>query len=306
MTLLCVSLAPSLDRYAWLPALRVGGINRPREVLSRAGGKGLNVARAATGLGVPARAVALVGGPTGDALRAHAAGLDVSWVDSGVETRQCQCLLDEGSGVLTQVYEPVRPVPAERWPAIRAAVAREIDGLGAGAVVALSGRVPPGLPATALAELVDHAAARGLPVLVDADGPALVAALAARPDLVKVNEHEAADATGTTAGDWAAAAALQALGARAVVVTAGSDGARYLGPDGQRVAVTHPPLPGALPVGSGDAFLAGLAAARLAGSGVLAGLRLAAAAARANARHLTAGDITRADVDAELADVHAG
>ncbi|WP_460849572.1 1-phosphofructokinase family hexose kinase, partial [Phytohabitans suffuscus] len=274
MTLLCVSLAPSLDRYAWLPSLRLGGINRPRDVLVRAGGKGLNAARAATNLGVPTRAVALVGGATGDVLRAHAAGLDVSWVDSGVETRQCQCLLDEGTGTLTQVYEPVRAVPAALWPGVRAAVAEQIERLGTGGTVALSGRVPPGLPVTALADLVDLATARGVPVLVDTDGPALAAALGRRPDVVKVNEHEAAGVTGAPVEGWAGAEALRALGARAAVVTAGADGARYAGPDGRRIAVTHPPLDGALPVGSGDAFLAGLAAARLGlhGADVLAAL----------------------------------
>ncbi|MDQ7906334.1 PfkB family carbohydrate kinase [Phytohabitans sp. ZYX-F-186] len=296
-----MSLAPSLDRYAWLPALRLGGINRPRDVLVRAGGKGLNAARAATSLGVPTRAVALVGGATGEVMRAHTDGLDVSWVDSGVETRECQCLLDEGTGTLTQVYEPVRAVPAALWPGVRAAVVEHVERLGPGDAVALSGRVPPGLPVTALAEIVDVAAARGVPVLVDSDGPALAAALARRPDLVKVNEHEAAAVTGAPAQGWASAEALRALGARAAVVTAGPGGARYLGPDGRR-AVTHPPLDGALPVGSGDAFLAGLAAAHLAdgGADVLAGLRLAAAAARANARHLPAGDFTRAEVEAEL------
>lgn len=301
-TLLCVTLTPSLDRYSRLPSLRVGGINRPAEVEIRAGGKGFNVARAARGLGVPTRVVAVVGGPTGAAVKAHAAGFTVSWVDSGgADTRQCLCLLDESTGALTEVYEPPRAVPATRWPDIHAAVAAALDGAG---LVALSGRVPPGLPETALADLVRLATVRGVPVVVDADGPALVAALPHGPDLVKVNDDEAARAAGV-AGGWAAAAALRARGARSVVVTAGPEGARYVAHDGRRLSITHPPVPDALPVGSGDAFLAAFAAARLghgpSPAGDLPGaLRFAAAAARANARHFTAGDLTTESVRAEL------
>jgi fructose-1-phosphate kinase PfkB-like protein len=53
----CVSLAPSLDRYLRLPAFTVGAINRPASVVERAGGKALNVARTAKALAVPVRSL---------------------------------------------------------------------------------------------------------------------------------------------------------------------------------------------------------------------------------------------------------
>jgi 1-phosphofructokinase family hexose kinase len=290
--LLVLSLAPSLDRYAWLPAMRLGAINRPREVLVRAGGKGLNAARAAHGLGLPVRALSLAGGETGRTLRALAPPLDVRFVDSSAETRQCLCLLDD-DGVLTEVYEPVRPVPPEVWPAVLAAAAEEIPG---SELVALCGRVPAGLPVDALAQIVDLAVAHGVPVIVDSDGPALAAAVLHGPSLVKVNEAEAAAIV--PGGD---PAGLRRLGAKAVVVTTGATGAHYLGPDGTRLTVEHDPIPDAVPVGSGDAFLAGFAAAWLRDPGrPAAALRIAAAAGRANARHLPAGDLTWAAVETEL------
>lgn len=306
--LLIVGLATSLDRYAWLPPMRLGEINRPREVLVRAGGKGLNAARAALGLGVCVRSVSLAGGETGQTLRALAPPLDVRFVDSGAETRQCLCLLGD-DGVLTEVYEPVLPVSPTIWPSVLSAVADEIDECD---LVALSGRVQPGLPVDALAEIVDLAVARGVPVFVDSDGPALIAAIRRGPTLVKVNAAEAAAAA---PGDLSE---LQKLGAKSVVVTTGATGARYLGADGSRLMVSHHAIPDALPVGSGDAFLAGLAAAWLRGSsgppfggsssGPATGglpepaeaLRIAAAAARANARRLPAGDISWDQVKAEL------
>nr|BFE57293.1 1-phosphofructokinase family hexose kinase [Dactylosporangium thailandense] len=299
--LLVVGLATSLDRYAWLPQTRLGAINRPREILVQAGGKGLNAARAAAGLGVRVRSVSLVGGETGRTVRALAGELDVRFVDSGAETRQCLCLLDD-AGVLTEVYEPVPPVPPTVWPVLRDVLAGEITALEPGDLVAVSGRVPPGLPVDALAQIVDLAAAREVAVVVDSDGPALIEAVRRGPALVKVNAHEAAAATHGAADPLAA---LRSMGAHAVVVTDGSSGARYLGDDGTRLAVTHEPIAGALPVGSGDAFLAGFAAHRLRGTAVdvAESLRVAAAAARANARHLPAGDISWEAVNAELPQV---
>jgi fructose-1-phosphate kinase PfkB-like protein len=288
--LLVVGLATSLDRYAWLPAMRLGAVNRPRDVVVRAGGKGLNAARAAAGLGVDVRSVSLVGGETGRTVRALAPPLDVRFVDSGVETRQCLCLLDD-AGVLTEVYEPVRAVPSSVWPTVLEAVAAEIRDAD---LVAISGRVPPGLPVDALAQIVDLAA--GTPVIVDSDGPALVEAVRHGPALVKVNDEEARAATGDAPDPLAA---LRRMGARSVVITTGASGARYLGDF--RLEVRHEPIPDALPVGSGDAFLAGLAAAYT--SDIAEALRFAAAAARANARRLPAGDITRDSVKAEIPSV---
>ncbi|MBU2668022.1 hypothetical protein KOI35_31375 [Actinoplanes bogorensis] len=289
--LLVVGLATSLDRYAWLPTFTAGTINRPTEVLARAGGKGLNAARAAAGLGVEVRSIALIGGETGRTVKALGHPSDVRFLDSGAETRQCLCLLD-AAGVLTEIYEPVRPVPPEVWPSVRSAVA---DELAAADLLALSGRVPPGLGDHVLAELVDLAHAAGVPVIVDSDGPALAAAVRRGPTVVKVNEAEAAAVTG------GGPAGLRALGARSVVVTGGATGARYLGQDGRELVVTHDAIDGAIPVGSGDAFLAGFAAQWLldpADHGTA--LRVAAAAARANARHLPAGDITGETVRSEL------
>ncbi|AGZ45028.1 PfkB family carbohydrate kinase [Actinoplanes friuliensis] len=272
--LLIVSLAPSLDRYAWLPAMRLGTINRPSSVLVRAGGKGLNAARAAINLGVNTRIVALAG----PAFQAVATDFDIRCVDSGAATRQCLCLLDD-AGVLTEVYEPVLPVQPTVWPAVLEAVAAELP---AADLLALSGRVPPGLPVSALAELVKLAHAHRVPVVVDSDGPALAAAVAARPTLIKVNEAEAAAAD---------------LSGQQTIITTGATGARF-----GRFAVTHEAIPDALPVGSGDAFLAGLAAdwLRTGAFDPVTALPFAAAAARANARHLPAGDITPAMVEAEL------
>lgn len=305
-SLVCVSLAPSLDRYLRLPVFTVGAINRPASVVERAGGKGLNVARAAKALAAPVRSLVLAGGDTGARLRrlAAAEGAAVTWVDGKAETRQCACLLDETSGELTEVYEPVRPVPASVWPRFEAAVDDLAATLTDADVVAVSGRVPGGLPVDALAAIVVRARAAGAEVLVDSDGPHLRAAVQAGPDLIKVNRAEAERATGA-ADPWVAADALRRGGARSVVVTLGEGGAVHVGTHGERLSVAHEPVPRALPVGSGDAFTAGWATARLGPEPETYRepedrLRFASAVARANARVLEAGDVSAGSVAREL------
>ncbi|MFB9840683.1 PfkB family carbohydrate kinase, partial [Actinoallomurus acaciae] len=162
-SLVCVSLAPSLDRYLRLPGLTVGAVNRPSTVVERAGGKGLNVARTAWALGVPVRSLVLAGGGTGERLRrlAGAQGLAVMWVDGGAETRQCSCLLDETTGELTEVYEPVSPVSASAWPRFADAAEDAFAALDRDDVVVVSGRVPAGMPADALAFVAGRARSAG-------------------------------------------------------------------------------------------------------------------------------------------------
>ncbi len=63
--ILAVTPNPSIDRAVIIDGFRLGEINRPRQVLALAGGKGLNVARAAHSLAVPVRACLLLAGYNG-------------------------------------------------------------------------------------------------------------------------------------------------------------------------------------------------------------------------------------------------
>ncbi|MFD7057321.1 PfkB family carbohydrate kinase [Streptomyces mirabilis] len=90
------------------------------------------------------------------------------------------------------------------------------------AAVVLSGSLPPGLPVDAYASLIAMARARGVPALLDAEGEALTAALAAAPDVVKPNAHELAGVIGGSDPE-AGAAAPSAAGARGLVASPGPE-----------------------------------------------------------------------------------
>jgi 1-phosphofructokinase len=132
------------------------------------------------------------------------------------------------------------------------------------------------------ADLVNHLHQSGARIAIDTSGPAMAAALAAGPDLVKPNREELAEATGrpiTTIGEAIAAAQeLRKAGARTVVASLGPDGAVLVDDTG----AYHGEAPVAEPrstVGAGDAALAGFIAGGGTGPAALAeGLAYGAAA----------------------------
>ena len=77
--ILCVAANPSIDRLFAVDGLVPGAIHRPTRFVQVAGGKGLNVARAAVRLGGDVQAAALLGGHAGrwiaDELGAENVGL---------------------------------------------------------------------------------------------------------------------------------------------------------------------------------------------------------------------------------------
>jgi len=249
--LACVAPNPSIDRLFSCPAVVPGTIHRPDDVVLRAGGKGLNVARAAAALGADVVAVALLAGHAGrwiaDQLAAARVEGELVW--GAGETRSS--LSVAAGGTLTEFYERGDPPGAAAWTAFRDAVARAAAGAR---WVSISGSMPAGVPASEAGELVRLARGAGACVAVDQHGPTLAAALAAQPDLVKVNAAEAAEATGE--GDPAAAA--RALGAPVAIVTLGEAGAVVAGPGRRGPRTVGLDVRGPYPVGSGDAFLAGL------------------------------------------------
>ncbi len=293
--LLFVAANPSIDRLVEVDRLTVGAIHRPDGVVAVAGGKGLNAARAALALGARVTVVAIVGGRAGDwiADRLAALGIEASLVrDAGdAETRTCLSVLDRSTGRLTEFYEPGEPIAGATWAACEDAVAQEVERGDVGAVVC-SGSLPPGAPVDGYARIVRL----GAPTVtvVDTHGAPLGLAVAEHPSIVKVNGAEAAEATGLpVTGPADAVHAARDLidgGAGRVVVTLGADGAVACeGSSAWHLRSTA--ARGTYPVGSGDAFVAGLAYAIVAGSSLVGAAAAGMAAGIANALEPGAGNL---------------
>ncbi|HEY3504334.1 MAG TPA: 1-phosphofructokinase family hexose kinase [Actinocatenispora sp.] len=257
--ILTVTLNAALDVTYRVDALRPHETHRVASVVTRAGGKGVNVASVLTQIREPAVATGLVGGPTGEQIRARlaAAGIPDAFVGVAADSRRTLVVADADGA--TGFWEPGPPVTADEW----AAFATRFRGLATVArAVVLSGSLPAGVPDDAYARLVAIARELGVPSIVDAEGPALAAALTARPDVVKPNAHELATVTGATPSTVdevrAAATELRARGAGAVVASRGADGIVAVTADGTYRAAPPEAVAGN-PTGAGDALVAALA-----------------------------------------------
>ncbi|MEO5939316.1 MAG: PfkB family carbohydrate kinase, partial [Candidatus Limnocylindrales bacterium] len=139
------------------------------------------------------------------------------------------------------------------------------------------------------ARIVRLAADAGTPVIVDSHGPALELAIAAGPTIVKVNAAEAGAATAADA--LPAARSIIERGAGAAVITLGAEGAVLADGAGAWRLSAPPTTRGAYPVGSGDAFLAGLASGMVDGLTLVEAARRGMAAGFANAQRPGAGNL---------------
>ena len=255
-----VTLNPSLDRTVELNHLARGDVQRVDTARLDPGGKGVNVARALLSNGVPACAVVPIGGAEGDQLVGllKNEGVDVAVVPVPGRTRS-NIAIAEADGTVTKLNEPGATLCSDDLEALAGKV---LTAAAPGSWVVLSGSLPPGLPVEAYATLTRRFVAEGLRVAVDTSGPALRAAVAAGPELVKPNAEELAEAVGrplrSPADFVAAARELQEDGARTVLVSLGAGGAILV--DETVVLGESPVDEPRSTVGAGDAFLAGFLA----------------------------------------------
>jgi len=281
--ILCVAANPSIDRLFAVDGLVPGAIHRPTGFVQVAGGKGLNVARAAARLGGDVRAAALLGGHAGrwiaDELAAEGVDLHAAWAEA--ETRSSLSVAGAGEG-LTEFYEHGFPVTPGEWAAFAALVSRLA---GEAAWMTLSGSLPPGAPDEGYVGLVP---------LTRTALDSRAAGIDARPAVVKLNEAEAG--AGAADGATAAARALHERSGGAAIVTRGREGAVLVTPDGAAMA-GRLDADGAYPVGSGDAFLAGLVVALDGGADWPDALRAGLGAGAANAAIPGAGRLERASAE---------
>jgi 1-phosphofructokinase family hexose kinase len=296
--LLCFTPNPAIDRVLLAPGFRHAESVRVAEVREAAGGKGVNVARVARTLGVNARICGPLAGANGRriAALAEAEGFDARWCWlSDGESRICMLVIDQGAPDTLVINERGPTTSAADWDALARVVRSEA---AQAAAVAVSGSLPPGVPAEKLTALLRDLAGHST-VYLDTSGAALADALDLPLALLKVNAEELGEALGTPittpAEACAAAAHVQSRGSAAVIVSLGRAGAVAVDTSGAWLA-RSPDIAAISAVGSGDAMLAGVAAALAEQRGLAEALRLGVACGAANTLTIGAGIVRPDDV----------
>ena len=105
--ILALAANPSIDKLFEIERLVRGDIHRPLGFVQTAGGKGLNLARAATALGAEVTAVALLRGHTGRWLAEQLSAEGVTTVEVWThgENRASLSVADRETRGLTEFYE---------------------------------------------------------------------------------------------------------------------------------------------------------------------------------------------------------
>ncbi|MEV8479772.1 1-phosphofructokinase [Streptomyces sp. NPDC051173] len=270
--ILTVTPNPSLDRTYEVPRLERGAVLRAATDRVDPGGKGVNVSRAVAAAGHRTVAVLPVAGPEGALLLSLLTelGIEAAGLSVRAGSTRVNISVAEPDGTLTKVNAPGPELTAAEAESLLAAVReRSADADW----IACCGSLPRGLAPEWYGELVARAHAAGARIALDTSGPALTAVLRERPDVVKPNAEELAQATGralATVGDAVAAAReLRAAGARAVLASLGADGQLLVEDSGTYFGTARVPAVRSN-VGAGDASLAGFLTAGGSGPAALA------------------------------------
>lgn len=306
--ILTVTLNAAIDRTVAVPNFRLGHRHRAVESRTVAGGKGINVARALRLLGRPVIAAGFAGGPTGnrvlEQLRREAILTDFTWIAG--ETRVNMAVIDPTSGEQTEINERGPAVSAEE-------VERFVERLGylaAGArICVLAGSLPPGAGEDIYARLVGDLRERGVTTILDSEGEPMRAGLRAGASIVTPNEREAEELVGQEFADRddlvRGLGELVRLGAGEAAITRPDGCVAVVGSGSERrvVEVRTRSLEPVSTVGSGDAFLAGYAAALYDGRESEECLAYGVACGAESTQHFGAGTVDRRGVERLLGEV---
>lgn len=269
--ILTVTPNPSLDRTYEIPSLDRGEVIRATGERMDPGGKGVNVSRAVTAAGRRTVAVLPLGGAPGSlvATLLDAQGIEVAPVPVAGATRS-NIALAEADGVLTKINAPGPELTSTEEELLLETVRTQSRDAS---WIACCGSLPRGLAPSWYAALVARAHAAGTRIALDTSGPALLAALRERPDVVKPNAEELAEAVGrplATIGDAVKAAEdLREQGAGAVLASLGADGQLLVEASGVWFGSARVDMVRSN-VGAGDSSLAGFLIAGGSGPDALA------------------------------------
>lgn len=253
-----LTLAPSLDCATLTPQIYPEGKLRCSAPVFEPGGGGINVARAITFLGGRATAIFPAGGATGEHLVSLLAdeNVPVDTIDAHDWTRQNLHVHVEASGEQYRFVMPGASLNEDEFRQLEEKVLQIEEG----AILVISGSLPPGVKTGRLVQLIKAAQHNGIRCVVDSSGDALAAALdIGHIELVKPNQKELSalvqrELTQPDDVRKAAQEIVQSGKALRVIVSLGPQGA--LGVDASGcVQVVPPPVKSQSTVGAGDSMV---------------------------------------------------
>lgn len=287
-----VTMNAALDKaYFMDETIENGTVMRVKHCRTSAGGKGLNVARAAALCGAKVQAAGLVGGFNGQYLESllEKDHIPYQFMHVAGETRCCINILDKKYGS-TEYLEPGCQVTLKEEQSFMKLFP---DIIRTSEVVTISGSMPQGLNKNLYGKMITIAKAMGKIVILDTSGELLEKGMKAMPTMVKPNREEIEQLFGVKLCSMKDviryAKKLQEFGIAYVVVSLGKEGALLVCEKGVFYGKS-PEIEVVNTVGCGDSMVGAFAAAFERNYTEEEALRYAIAVASANALSPYTGD----------------
>jgi 6-phosphofructokinase 2 len=261
-----VTLNPALDRTLWVESIRPDDSNRIVRENRYSGGKGIDVSRVLTTLGIENRALGFVGGFTGDELEGRLLneGIACDFVRISGETRTNIVINDQKAGKQL-IFNAEGP---EIQPYELMHLMRKVEDLKEPDIVVISGSLPRKVNPEIYRRIIEIARDKGAKLVLDTDGEALKVGIRACPDIIKPNIHELerlVDRSLETIGQiLQAARTVRQRGIETVLVSMGGRGMIRVGPD-EVFRASPPEVEIVNTIGAGDSSVAGYVFALVSG-----------------------------------------
>lgn len=186
--IITVTMNPAIDKTVDLDQMVHGGLNRLKNVIMDAGGKGINVSKTIKELGGETIAAGFIGGSGGVLIRKvlQEQGIKSDFVEIKNEVRT-NLKVVETDGNVTEFNEPGPVVSEEELELLTQKLLGYADE---NALFVLAGSIPNGVDKTIYMTLTKKLREKGAKVFVDADGELFINSLEAAPDIIKPNRHE--------------------------------------------------------------------------------------------------------------------
>lgn len=258
--ILALNLNASLDKIYTVDKLVYGEVVRAKTVDNTAGGKGIHIANVCKALDEPCIASGFLGGKVGEfiAQRLDERNIVHDFVNVQGETRTCINIATP-DGKQTEVLEPGPEISSEELAKF---VAKYEVLIEQSDIIVSSGSLPKNIPHNFYGKLAQLAKAAQKKFLVDTSGETLKQTLAYKPFMIKPNKDEIADFCGKIISTIDEAIEqikiFQQMGIAMPIISLGKNGS-IIGYEDKIYQAIPPKYKAVNAVGSGDAFVAGIA-----------------------------------------------
>lgn len=255
-----VTFNPSLDYIVSVENFKLGLTNRTSSELMLPGGKGINVSTVLRNLGIESTALGFIAGFTGAEVvrRLEEMGVRNGFISLEEGFTRINLKLKSIDGTEINGQGPV--ISKEKL----ALLMEQLDRLGKGDVLFLSGSIPSSMPDDAYQKIMEMLDGRGVLISVDATKDLLLNVLGLKPFLIKPNNHELGEIFGaelkTREEVVPYGRKLQEMGAQNVLISMAGEGAVLIAADGSVLGAPAPKGTLVNGVGAGDSMVAGFMA----------------------------------------------